>query len=125
MQKARQQGRLKRRVCLTGEAYQETISPPTRPLPADFDYDNYMLRCSVINRCYAHALADPACDEVNKYIVEPYLKWTQGKDRPYKGTIMVGEYYNISKFKIFKFFANCFYFVCGKTNDESFVAIYI
>jgi len=41
IQAAQQTGRLNRKVLLSTLAYWETIPPPERPLPEDFDYDNF------------------------------------------------------------------------------------
>jgi hypothetical protein len=99
MQKAHQEKRLNRNVLLASIAYGETLPPPERPLPADFDYDHFSVTFFPIERCYAHAIADPNCTEINKHILENYQGWTMNSGRNYKGSIMMGEYYNISSFK--------------------------
>lgn len=93
---AKEQGRLQRDVKLVSLAYHETLSPPTRPLPADFDYENFTLTFFPIDRCYAHSLADPACTEINAPMLDDYQNWTQGEGRFYKGSMLIGEYYNVS-----------------------------
>lgn len=97
--KARRDGRLTRDVELSSLAYLETVAPPTRPLPKDFDYDHFSITFFPIERCYDHSLADPACTELNRRLAESYLAWTTGEGRYYKGTMFIGEYYNVSYLK--------------------------
>lgn len=98
---ARKDGRLERRVHLTTLAYTDTLSPPTRPLPSDFDYDNCSVTFYPIQRCYVHPLNDPDCDEGGnngRYATE-YLKWATRKDGHYQGAMFMGEYYNVSNYR--------------------------
>ena len=99
MQEAEKQGRLLRRVDITGPAYMETIEPPTRPLPSDFNYDRISITYFPLQRCYAHAFADPKCTEVNSWHCDSYLTWMAGKEDHYKGAMYIGEYYNVSSLK--------------------------
>lgn len=99
IQEARRTGRLKRRVPLVSLAYLETLPPPTRPLPEDFDYENFSITFFPIWRCYAHPFADPACTESNQLLLEDYQGWTLGQGRYYKGSMFIGEYYNVSNLK--------------------------
>ena len=99
IQKAQKERRLNRQVLLATLAYHETLPPPERPLPKDFDYDHFSVTFFVIERCYVHTIADPACTEINQFLLENYQGWTMGQDRNYKGSIMIGEYYNVSSFK--------------------------
>lgn len=99
IQRAQREGRLHRRVLLASLAYHETLPPPERPLPADFDYDNFSVTFFPIERCYVHALADPKCTEINRFLREHYEGWTTRPDRHYRGSIFIGEYYNVSSFK--------------------------
>ena len=73
VQKARKDGRLKRNVHLTTLAYSDTLAPPTRPLPMDFDYENCSVTFYPIQRCYVHAMNDPNCTEINRGYAEAYL----------------------------------------------------
>ena len=100
MQTARREGHLQRNILLASLAYHETIIPPSHPLPDDFDYENFSVTFFPIERCYAHSLADPACTEFNQFLLENYLGWTMGSGRHYKGSILIGEYYNVSSFKM-------------------------
>ena len=43
IKKARNENHLKRNVQLSSLAYLETIAPPSRPLPDDFDYNNFSI----------------------------------------------------------------------------------
>jgi hypothetical protein len=104
VQKARKDGRLKRKVHLTTLAYADTISPPAHPLPADFDYDNCSVTFYPLQRCYVHAMNDSNCTEIdkryaNKRYADAYLGWAPHKDARYQGAIFVGEYYNVSNYK--------------------------
>ena len=99
MRNARLQGRLQRNVQLSTLAYNETLSPPTRPLPEDFDYGDFSITFFPIERCYVHSLADPSCTEVNRRLLENYQGWTMGSGRFYKGPMFIGEYYNVSSLK--------------------------
>ncbi len=96
---ARDEGRLQRNVQLVTLAYHETLPPPSRPLPADFDYANCFVTFFPIERCYVHALADPACTEINDALRADLSGWTTGGGRNYTGQIFIGEYYNVSSFK--------------------------
>jgi len=99
LDRARSTGLLRRRVELSSLAYLETIEPPTRPLPEDFDYDNFSMTFFPIERCYDHTLADPSCTEYNARLRENYLAWTTGSGGRYRGAMFIGEYYNVSYLK--------------------------
>lgn len=95
--KARREGRLQRDVSIQFLTYQDVIAPPTRPLPADFDYAKCQPIFFPISRCYVHAFDDPNCSYNQKYIKD-YLGWAEGAHRTFKGEMFVGEYYGISRF---------------------------
>ena len=95
---ARRQGKLNRKIKLVPSAYQETIYPPTKPLPDDFDYDNCLMTFAPIGRCYAHTFSDNSCQEVNQNICNIYSNWAIDSGRYYKGEIIIVEYYNVSSF---------------------------
>ena len=99
LKKAQDAGRLKRNVFIISSAYTETLMPPTRPLPDDFDYENFTMSMYPIERCYAHSFADTSCSEINRKLLESYQGWTVGENRNYKGSLMIGEYYNVSLLK--------------------------
>ncbi len=99
VQKARNDGRLKRNVHLSTLAYSDTLNPPTRALPDDFDYENCSVTFYPIQRCYVHALNDPNCTEINRPFAKAYLGWAPHQDGQYKGTLFIGEYYNVSNYK--------------------------
>ena len=96
MDQALQDGRLQRNVELSTLAYLETLTPPTRPLSDDFIYKNFSITFFPMERCYVHSFADPACTEVNQILLENYQGWTMGQGRFYKGSMFIGEYYNVS-----------------------------
>lgn len=99
MKAARADGRLKRNVQIVTHAYHETLPSPSKPLPADFDYDNCFVSYFPIERCYVHSLADPACTEINESLRKDLEGWTTGAGRTYTGSVCIGEYYNVSSFK--------------------------
>jgi len=99
MRRARSEGRLQRNVELAALAYMETLAPPSKPLPEGFSYENLSMTFFPISRCYAHALADPACTEINLSTLKDYQGWTMGQGRFYTGPIFIGEYYNVSSMK--------------------------
>jgi len=96
---ARQQKCLQRNVQLSTLAYHETLSPPTSPLPDDFDYENFSVTFFPIQRCYVHALADPSCTETNQHLLKNYQGWVMGSGRFYTGAMCIGEYYNVSSIR--------------------------
>lgn len=99
LERMRTIGSLNRQVKVSNLAYQATLDPPTMPLPADYDYKNSSVTFFPIGRCYVHSLADPACTEINQGQLNAYQGWTMGERRNYKGSIFIGEYYNISSLK--------------------------
>jgi hypothetical protein len=99
VQKVRTDGRLKRQVHLTTLAYSDTMTPPTKPLPEDFDYENCSVTFYPIQRCYVHTMNDPNCTEINRWYKDSYLGWAPHKEGFYKGTLFIGEYYNVSNYK--------------------------
>jgi hypothetical protein len=91
---AKQSGELKRDVKVVFAMYYETIKPPTRPVPADFDYENCMGTMFPISRCYGHFIDDSNCTEYNKLLWEQLTAWSKAFS---KGQLLIGEYYNISR----------------------------
>lgn len=107
---AYQAGRLDRDVPVFMLSYFDTVAPPTRPLPREFDYDHTSVGFYP-QRCFVHALDDSTCNETwvmyekhpqGEYAISQpinaqlnaYLKlWTDGKS-PYKGRVGYGDYYN-------------------------------
>jgi len=94
--KLRAQGRLSRDVLISPLAYEDTIFPPTKPLPEGFNYDDCLLTFFPIGRCYAHTLADASCTEVNQRLRQNYVNWFVDPGRHYRGSTFIGEYYNVS-----------------------------
>lgn len=99
IQKAHKAGVLPRKVMLVTLAYHETLPAPSHPLPEDFDYKDFSVKYFPAERCYVHALADPACTEINQFLLRDYQEWAMRPGRNYKGSITVGEYYNVSALK--------------------------
>lgn len=100
IKKATQEGRIKRDITIEIPAYHETLPPPDKALPDDFDYSKIYVTYYVIERCYLHNINDEVCEETNKSLCDGLLAWTNGY---YKGEIMVGEYYNVSSFAAMPF----------------------
>lgn len=98
MKEAQDAGRLKRKVLLHTCAYHETLNPPDRPLPADFDYDTIAVTLYPIGRTYSHSFADPASTEINQPMAQDFLEWSQGGF--YQGSVCIGEYYDVSGLRI-------------------------
>jgi len=99
MKKAMAEGRLKRDLMIYFLAYADVLSPPTRPLPKDFDYDHCIATYFPIARCYVHTLADPNCTEFNSRYEKNLYGWALDPNRHYRGQIFIGEYYNVSGYK--------------------------
>ncbi len=93
---ARAAGTLGHPVTLTSLAFLETMAAPTRPVPAGLEGPGFALTWFPIDRCYAHALADTLCVEVNRAQRLDYERWAADPARAYRGEIEVGEYYNVS-----------------------------
>lgn len=90
----RQSGDLDHPVRLAGCAYEGTATMlgPSRSVPENLLEANDMCIFYPINRCYAHNLADPACSK-NQFYFRALQSWSG------KIPIMIGEYYNVSKFQ--------------------------
>ena len=98
--KATEEGKIKRKITIEIPAYHETLPPPDKALPDDFDYSRIFVTFYVIERCYVHNIDDKKCVETNKDLCDKLIAWTSGY---YKGEIMVGEYYNVSSFAAMPF----------------------
>lgn len=106
-------GRLRRDVQVFFYAYFDTVSPPTRPLPPDFDYQRTSVGFYAM-RCFNHAINDPSCNEafvayikraggefavsrpVNAQLNAYLGLWTGGKT-PWKGRVGYGDYYSMAR----------------------------
>lgn len=113
---ARREGRLQRDVLVIFPIYAETISAPTRPLPDDFDYEGCVGTFFPIARCYVHTLDDPLCTEYNARYFKYYQDWTTDSGRHYRGSLFVGEYYNVSGYKCLP--------VCFKSTMQHDIPLY-
>lgn len=91
--KAIQDGRLDHDIRIVGCAYEGTgtLEPPLNPIPRNLKNNKDYLVFYPINRCYMHEFGDEACEDNLKY-----KKALQGwQDMP----LMLGEYWNVSKFE--------------------------
>ena len=95
IKKATEEGQISRKIRITIPAYHETLVPPDRPLPDDFDYEAISVTFYVIERCYVHDIYDGKCVETNKMLFDRLMSWVNGH---YKGELTIGEYYNVSSF---------------------------
>ncbi len=75
-------------------AYHETLAPPDREMPPDFDYSLIAVAFFPIERCYAHDFDAPECAEINATLLEHYRRWNADP----RWRMLVGEYYNVSSF---------------------------
>lgn len=100
IKKATEEGRITRKILISIPAYHETLPPPDRPLPDDFDYNTISVIFYVIERCYAHNINDEKCVETNKMLCNRLMSWVNGY---YKGELTIGEYYNVSSFAAMPF----------------------
>lgn len=98
IKRAQQEGRLHRPVAIRFLAYADVIEPPTRPLPADFDYETCTATFFPIKRCYVHHFDDPACS-FNSGYQRQLDGWIAAPERHYRGRVCIGEYYNYSRFR--------------------------
>ena len=98
IKKARAEGRINRPIIIRFLAYADVLRPPTRPLPADFDYDTCSATYFPICRCYVHNLNDPKCSRNARYD-KHFYGWAIDPKRHYQGQICIGEYYNVSGYK--------------------------
>lgn len=95
---ARLQGRLARDVLVAVPAYHESLLPPSRPLPDGFDHDGILVVFFPIERCFAHTFTDAACQEINADMLRSWELWTRNPANPFRGSLFMGEYYNVSSF---------------------------
>jgi hypothetical protein len=98
IKKARADGRIRRPILLRFLAYADVLQPPTRPLPADFDYTTCWATYYPICRCYVHDFDNPACP-VNARYVAQLRGWSGDPARLFRGQLQIGEYYNVSGYK--------------------------
>ncbi|MBN1623581.1 MAG: DUF4838 domain-containing protein [Clostridia bacterium] len=95
---AYKEGILKRRIKFVVPVYHETLQPPDKPLPDDFDYEYIIATFFPIERCYAHNINDSICTESNSLLIKDYDGWNSKNGSNYKGELFIGEYFNVSSF---------------------------
>ncbi len=115
VREAQRDGRINRPVTLLFLAYADVIEPPTRPLPADFDYDMCVATFFPIVRCYVHEFDDPTCAK-NADFLRNLRGWATDPERHYRGRLCIGEYYNVSGYKCLP--------VCYKHTMENDIPFY-
>ncbi len=98
IKRAQAQKLINRPVRLLFLAYADVIDPPTRPLPADFDYDTCIATFFPIVRCYVHNFDANDCT-VNARYLNSFEGWFANPNRFYRGQVCIGEYYNVSGYK--------------------------
>ena len=98
IKKARSAGKIKRPILIRFLAYADVLQPPTRPLPADFDYTTCWATYYPIARCYVHTLDDPRCATNARYAKQLH-GWAVDPNRFFRGPLQIGEYYNVSVYK--------------------------
>ena len=98
LKKALAAGRLNRTIPIRFLVYADVLAPPTHPVPPEFDYKTCSATFYPIAHCYVHNFDDPACPRNAKY--RKHLNnWAINPDRHYKGQLVIGEYYNVSRYK--------------------------
>lgn len=98
IKKARAEGKIQRPISITFLAYADVLEPPTRPLPAGFDYEMCAATFYPIVRCYLHNFDEPSCRANDRYRGQLH-GWATEPQRHYRGQIAIGEYYNVSGYK--------------------------
>ncbi len=93
---ARTAGQLRRPIELMAPAWLETLAPPTRPVSPDLDPETCTIAFVPYFRCYAHALADSSCTDLNRRLRLAYDGWATAPKRYYTGPLAIGECYNVS-----------------------------
>ena len=97
IKKARAAGRITRPIAIRFLVYQDVLAPPTRPLPADFDYATCCGTFFPSHRSYVHRFDDPA-SAANAPLARALAGWATEPTRHYRGPLCIGEYYNVSRF---------------------------
>jgi len=98
IKKARAEGKINRPLIVRFLAYADVLEPPSRPLPEGFDYKTCSATFFPIVRCYVHNFDDPECERNTHYRRQLY-GWATDPDRHYRGSLCIGEYYNVSGYR--------------------------
>jgi len=101
---ARRAGLLERNVEIGGAAYLETLPPPSAAHRAAASEQSSAEPAGMTSitafpyyRCYAHALADTSCHEINHRLAPNVAAWAR-TSRETDLALGIGEYYNVSWF---------------------------
>lgn len=105
IKEAKAKGLIHRNIRVLFPVYFETQVPPSRPLPADFDYSTCIGTYFPIYRCYEHYFDDSTCTEHNTALWKDFESWTKDSARYYRGQLFMGEYYNVSRINNLPFIA--------------------
>lgn len=98
VKEARAAGRIHRTIPIRFLVYADVLSPPTRPLPPGFDYATCSGTFYPIARCYVHDFDHPDCPRNVRY-QEQLHGWVADPERHYRGQLVIGEYYNVSRYQ--------------------------
>ncbi len=98
IKKARAEGKIHHPIAIRFLVYHDVLQPPTRPLPADFDYGSCCATFYPISRCYVHKFDNPDCTRNARY-QRLLHSWAVDPKRHYRGGFIIGEYYNVSRYK--------------------------
>ncbi len=91
-------GEMTRDIGMALAAYEGTpsLEGPSREIPQALANGKDFCLYAPINRCYAHTLADPQCEELNAKYARTVQQWGRASGR---FPLAVVEYYNVSKFE--------------------------
>jgi len=95
---ARKAGKIHRPLIVRFLAYHDVLAPPTRALPANFDYETCSATYFPIIRSYVYDFLDKRSGRNRRYH-ERLVGWTTDPKRHYRGKLCIGEYYNVSGYK--------------------------
>lgn len=98
IKRAQHEGKLAYPIQIRFLVYSDLINPPSRPLPEDFDYESCVAAFFPISRCLVHPFDDPSCGRNADY-QKKFSGWFLDPARHYRGNILIGEYYNVSRYE--------------------------
>ncbi|MEA3366814.1 MAG: DUF4838 domain-containing protein [Planctomycetota bacterium] len=98
IKKARAAGRIHRPIIVRFLVYHDVLAPPTRPLPEGFDYQTCVATYFPICRSYVYPI-DDGRSPTNARYMRQLTGWVREPDRHWRGSLCIGEYYNVSGYK--------------------------